>query len=60
MMDMYPIYLVNIEEKRYELFYCDSAYERSVIEDVARAMEDLFGLDSFCVKYVEPEFDEVE
>ena len=58
MGDFYTIYLVNIKEKRYETFYCDTLAEREIIEDAARAMEELFGLDSFCVKYVEPEFDE--
>ena len=58
MGDFYTIYLVNIKEKRYETFYCDTLAEREIIEDAARAMECLFGLDSFCVKYVEPEFNE--
>lgn len=60
MEDFYPIYLVNIAEKNYEFFFCDSPAERDTIEQAARAMECLFGLDNFCVKYVEPEFEDIE
>jgi hypothetical protein len=60
MGDFYTIYLVNIKEKRYETFYCDTLAEREIIEDAARVMESLFGLDHFCVKYVEPEFEDEE
>ena len=58
MKDFYPIYLVNIKDKTYETFYCDSPTERNMVEEAARAMESLFDIDIFCIKYVEPEFDE--
>ena len=57
---MKTIYLVNIEEKRYEEFWVDTPAEVELIESVANAMVDLFHADSFCIKYVEPEFEEVE
>ena len=58
MKDFYPIYLVNIKEKTYETFFCDTKAERKIVEDAAYAMESLFDIDTFCIKYVEPEFDE--
>jgi len=58
---LYPIYLVNISEKRYELIVCDSLAERDYVETAAWAMIELFGgAEDFCIKYVEPEFEEVE
>lgn len=57
---MKTVYLVNIEEKRYEEFWVDTPAEVDLIESVARTMEDLFHVDSFCIKYVEPEFEEIE
>lgn len=54
------VYLVNIKEKRYEEMWCETPAEVDLIEMTARAMEDLFGIDSFCIKYVEPEFEEIE
>lgn len=54
------VYLVNIKEKKYEEIWCDTPAELDLVEITARIMEDLFGIDSFCIKYVEPEFEEVE
>lgn len=54
------VYLVNIKEKRYEEMWCETPVEVDLIEMTVRAMEDLFGIDSFCIKYVEPEFEEIE
>ena len=54
------VYLVNIKEKRYEEIWCETFAEIDLVEMAARAMEDLFGIDSFCIKYVKPEFEEVE
>ena len=58
MGDFDAIYLVNIKEKRYATFYYDTYAERKIIEQAAGAMVSLFGLDNFCIKYVEPDFDE--
>ena len=61
MEDFYPIYLVNIYEKRYELIFCDTLAERDYVETAAWAMAELFGgAEYFCIKYVEPEFEEEE
>ena len=61
MEDFYPIYLVNIQDKRYEVFFCDTESERHIIEQAAWAMIELFGgAEDFCIKYVEPEFEEEE
>ena len=61
MEDFYPIYLVNIYEKRYELIVCDTIAERDYVEAAAWAMVELFGnAEDFCIKYVEPEFEEIE
>ena len=58
---LYPIYLVNIYDKRYELIVCDSLAERDMVETAAWAMVELFGgAEDFCIKYVEPEFEEIE
>ena len=40
--------------------WCETPAEVDLIEMTARAMEDLFDIDNFCIKYVEPEFEEVE
>ena len=61
MEDLYPIYLVNIHKKKYELIVCDTPAERYYVEDAAWAMVELFGgAEDFCIKYVEPEFEEVK
>ena len=61
MEDFYPIYLVNIQDKRYELFFCDTLAERDYVESAAWAMVELFGgAEDFCIKYVKPEFEEEE
>ena len=61
MEDFYPIYLVNLYEKRYTLIMCDTYAERDYVESAAWAMADLFGGEEYlCIKYVKPEFEEVE
>lgn len=61
MEDYYPIFLVNIKEKKFEAFFCDTPAERDMVETAAWAMVELFGnAEDFCIKYVEPEFEEEE
>ena len=59
----YPIYIVNIAKKDYEMIECDSIEERRAVEQVIGTVSWLFDEnigDKICVKYVKPEFEEVE
>ena len=59
----YPLYIVNIEKKTYEKIDCGSEEQRNIMEyaigAVTWAFDEEIG-DKICIKYVEPEFEEVE
>lgn len=63
MIESYPLYIVNIEKKKYEVIECSSEEQRNIMEYtigvVAWAFDEEIG-DKICIKYVEPEFEEVE
>ena len=61
MDDFYPIFLVNIKEKKVAAYLCDTPAERDFVEAAAYGMAEIFGVEEdFCVKFVMPEFAEDE
>ena len=61
--EYYPLYIVDIKKKDYELIECGSEEQRRVMEHAIGAVSWLFDEeigDRICVKYVQPEFEEVE
>lgn len=60
---IYPLYIVNIEKKDYEYIECTSFEERLAVESVVGTVSWLFDDDighKICIKYVEPNFEELE
>lgn len=57
---IYPLYIVNIAKKEYEYIECASAEERDAVIYIADVMSGLFDIYDYTVKYVEPEFEEIE
>ena len=61
MEDYYPIFLVNIKEKKFEAFFCDTPAERDFVAAAGAGMAEIFGVEEdFCIKYVMAEFDTEE
>ena len=52
------VYIVDLEQKRYEEVWCNDLAEAEKVEETVWAMADLFCLESLHVMYVKPEFEE--
>lgn len=57
---MKVIYIVDLEQKRYESVWCEDQAAVEKVEETVWAVADLFCIENICIKYVEPVFEEDE